>query len=220
VLKTLASLLQLIYPPSCLICSTAGFKICLTCKGKWQQDIKSGTLNNFPIYFTNFYNSDCAKIVLSAKENGNLIAQELLADSISKSLKFAIAKLNLNQEIGLVTIPSSPSSIRKRGLDHINILSKKVIASYISSEIKINNLPILKISKKIQDQSKLNKAQRLQNMSGAYQAIKPKSSTKNLIIVDDLITTGASIQEAVRALSEINLRPVAIITACAVGAHL
>ena len=121
---------------------------------------------------------------------------------------------------GLVTIPSSPSSIRKRGLDHINILSKKVIASYISSEIKINNLPILKISKKIQDQSKLNKAQRLQNMSGAYQAIKPKSSTKNLIIVDDLITTGASIQEAVRALSEINLRPVAIITACAVGAHL
>ena len=57
-------------------------------------------------------------------------------------------------------------------------------------------------------------------MSGAYLATPPKIAFDNLIILDDLITTGASIQEGIRALSEINLRPVAIITACAVGAHL
>jgi len=51
-------------------------------------------------------------------------------------------------------------------------------------------------------------------------AIYPENSASNLIIIDDLITTGASIQEAIRALSIINLRPVAIITACAVNAHL
>jgi predicted amidophosphoribosyltransferase len=57
-------------------------------------------------------------------------------------------------------------------------------------------------------------------MSGAYLAIAPKNSINNLIIIDDLITTGASIHEGIRALSVINLRPVAIITACAVTAHL
>ena len=86
--------------------------------------------------------------------------------------------------------------------------------------IPVINFPILSVSKKVKDQSNLNKLQRMQNLSGAYLATSPETTFKNLIIIDDLITTGASIQEGIRALSVINLRPVAIITACAVGAHL
>jgi orotate phosphoribosyltransferase len=57
-------------------------------------------------------------------------------------------------------------------------------------------------------------------MSGAYLAIHPELSIKNLVIVDDLTTTGASIRAAITALSIVNLRPIAVITACAVTAHL
>ena len=74
--------------------------------------------------------------------------------------------------------------------------------------------------KQVKDQSNLNRSERIQNMSGAYLATYPESATSNLIIIDDLITTGASVHEAIRALSIFNLRPVAIITACAVNAHL
>lgn len=218
--KSLRSLSQLIYPPNCLICFAAGSAICLKCKSSWQQDAKVGQVAKTPLYFTNFYNPEAAKIILTAKENGNQIAKDMLAHSIVKSLRKAINDLNLAGEIALIGIPSSSASIRKRGRNHINDLGNAVVKIAKTNGISVINLPILNISKKVKDQSNLNKLQRMQNMSGAYLANHSESSFKNLIIIDDLITTGASIQEGIRALSVINLRPVAIITACAVGAHL
>ena len=218
--KSLKPLLQLIYPPVCLICNQAGSSICSPCTSNWQQDVKTGQISKIPLYFTNFYNADAAKIILTAKENGNLISKELLANSIIKSLKVAISDLNLKGEIALIGIPSSAVSIRKRGRNHIDELVEKIIAIAKIYGISIINLPILQTSKKIKDQSNLNRTERMLNLSGAYLANNPERAIKNLIIIDDLITTGASTQEGIRALSEINLRPVAIITACAVGAHL
>ena len=126
----------------------------------------------------------------------------------------------MQESITLITIPSRKSAIRKRGRDHINQLAAEVISLVNIYGVEISNLNMLRLNKSIEDQSKLNKGERAANLSGAYLAISPETPPKNLIIIDDLITTGASVQEAVRALSIINLRPVAIITACAVGAHL
>lgn len=182
--------------------------------------MKVGQVVKTPLYFTNFYNPEAAKIILTAKENGNQIAKDLLANSIVNSLKKVITDLNLKGEIALVGIPSSLASIRKRGRNHINDLLNEVVKISKRHGISVINLSILSTSKKVKDQSNLNKLQRMQNLSGAYLANYPESAFKDLIIIDDLITTGSSIQEGIRALSVINLRPVAIITACAVGAHL
>lgn len=219
-LKSLKPLLQLIYPPNCLICLAAGSAICVKCKSIWQQNVKIGQLQKIPLYFTNYYNPDAAKIILAAKENGNQIAKELIANAIFNSLQLALSDLNLSGELALIGIPSSTASIRKRGRNHINELIEQVIEIAKNNGLFITNLPLLKITRKVKDQSNLNKLQRMQNMSGAYLATYPESASKNLIIIDDLITTGASLQEGIRALSLLNLRPVAIITACAVGAHL
>ena len=160
------------------------------------------------------------KVILAAKENGNQTARNLLANSIVNSLTNAIDQLKIVDELSLVTIPSRSSAIRKRGRDHITELAIQIISIAESKAIKISHQNILHLTKQVKDQSNLNKSQRIQNMSGAYLAIHPESSISNLIIIDDLITTGASIHEAIRALSVINLRPVAIITACAVNAYL
>ena len=219
-LKSLKPLLQLIYPPNCLICFATGSAICQGCTNNWQQDVKVGQVVKIPLYFTNFYNPDSAKIILAAKESGNQIAKSLLANSIAKSIRKAVTDLNLTGDIALVSIPSSSAAIRKRGRNHIQELTTEIINIERIHGTSLLNLPILSISKKIKDQSNLNKAERMLNLSGAYLTKSPECSFNNLIIIDDLITTGASIQEGIRALSELNLRPVAIITACAVGAHL
>ena len=159
-------------------------------------------------------------VILAAKESGNRTARNLLASSIANSLTYAIQQLKLGSEVMLVTIPSRSSAIRKRGRDHITELAAEIISITSSKGIKISHQSILHLTKQVKDQSNLNKSQRIQNMSGAYLANYPESSISNLIIIDDLITTGASIHEAIRALSVIKLRPVAIITACAVSAHL
>jgi len=220
VLQTLRSLSQLIYPPYCLICSKAGERICNTCLKNWQQVIKIGKFDLIPQFFTNYYNPESMKLILAAKEEGNALARKLLATSILNSLNQAINDLKLIGEINLVSIPSRSSAVRKRGRSHIDELANEIITNGNGLGLKITHQKILQVIKKVKDQSNLNKHQRSQNMMGAYLAIAPKNSINNLIIIDDLITTGASIHEGIRALSVINLRPVAIITACAVTAHL
>jgi len=190
------------------------------CIKNWQQVIKAGKFDLIPQFFTNYYNPESMKLILAAKEEGNAIARNLLATSILNSLNQAINDLKLIGEINLVSIPSRSSAVRKRGRSHIDELANEIIAISHGFGLKITHQKILQVIKKVKDQSNLNKHQRSQNMMGAYLAIAPKNSINNLIIIDDLITTGASIHEGIRALSVINLRPVAIITACAVTAHL
>ena len=211
---------QLIYPSICLVCQKSHHLICPSCISTWQQPIKTGQIKNIPIYFSTYYNNESAKIILSAKENGNAVARHLLANALSNAIERVISDFKLQESITLITIPSRKSAIRKRGRDHINQLAAEVISLVNIDGVEISNLNMLRLNKSIEDQSKLNKGERAANLSGAYLAISPETPPKNLIIIDDLITTGASVQEAVRALSIINLRPVAIITACAVGAHL
>lgn len=160
------------------------------------------------------------KVILAAKESGNPIARNLLATSIANSLTHAMQNLKLQNDVTLVTIPSRKSATRKRGRDHIKELATEIISIVSNKDIRISHQSILHLTKQVKDQSNLNRDQRIQNMSGAYLANYPEKSISNLIIIDDLITTGASIHEAIRALSVINLRPVAIITACAVNAYL
>lgn len=179
-----------------------------------------------PLYFSNYYEEKGARLILAAKESGNQAARNLLALSIYKGLQQSIIDLKIKDEIGLIGIPSRASVNRVRGRAHIDDLIDSIIEihhskrSGLQSEVKLNQLNILQIVKKIKDQSGLNKVSRSTNMSGAYLAIHPELSSKNLIIVDDLTTTGASIRAAISALSIVNLRPVAVITACAVTAHL
>jgi predicted amidophosphoribosyltransferase len=220
VFKSLKSLQQLLYPASCLVCQKPNQLICPSCISTWQQPIKTGQVQKIPIYFSTYYSVESAKIILSAKENGNAVARHLLANALSNAIERVISDFKLQESITLITIPSRKSAIRKRGRDHINQLAAEVISLVNIDGVEISNLNMLRLNKSIEDQSKLNKGERAANLSGAYLAISPETPPKNLIIIDDLITTGASVQEAVRALSIINLRPVAIITACAVGAHL
>jgi predicted amidophosphoribosyltransferase len=189
---------------------------------QWQQPIKQKFIEGVPLYFSNYYDEKGARLILAAKENGNLAARNLLALSIHKGLQRLIIDFKITDAIGLIGIPSRASVSRVRGRAHIDDLINSIIDIQVSQNLKpqFRQLNILQIVKKIKDQSGLDKVSRSTNMSGAYLAIHPELSNKNLVIVDDLTTTGASIRAAINALSIVNLRPVAVITACAVTAHL
>jgi len=75
----------------------------------------------------------------------------------------------------------------------------------------------IKLAKKSKDQSTLNSGERLVNMKNAYIVNNSLNSQDGIFLIDDLITTGASIKEGVRALAEAKITVNGIITACAVG---
>jgi ComF family protein len=217
VLKSIHSLKELIYPNICLCCGKTGVKICHNCSKYWLANPNKSKAENNCLFFVTTYDETTSPIILAAKESGNREAIKLIARSITSSISFAILNLGIAQPINLVTIPSQLSAIRRRGRDHIKDLVQEVITQLHNQNINAIYLPILKPIKKIKDQSDLNGLQRKENMSHAFIVKSSPISQSAVILIDDLVTTGASIHEGVRALSEAKITVDAVVTACAVG---
>jgi ComF family protein len=217
VLKSIHSLKELIYPNICLCCGKTGVKICHNCSKYWLANPNKSKVENNCLFFVTTYDETTSPIILAAKESGNREAIKLIARSITSSISFAILNLGIAQPINLVTIPSQLSAIRRRGRDHIKDLVQEVITQLHNQNINAIYLPILKPIKKIKDQSDLNGLQRKENMSHAFIVKSSPISQSAVILIDDLVTTGASIHEGVRALSEAKITVDALVTACAVG---
>lgn len=94
------------------------------------------------------------------------------------------------QHISWVVPPSSRASFRQRGYSPIALLAT---AAGVRPE------KLLTINRRRADQSQLGRMQRFTNMRGVYRAL-PAAQGKKVILVDDVLTTGATLLECARAL--------------------
>ena len=159
-----------------------------------------------PIFSGSHLTPELSHMALRAKEDNDLIARKYLAKLISQ----AIGLLELN-EICVVPIPSRIEADRKRGFAHIDALLGEVAKSN-----KIVIFDILSHTRKIKDQSGLKIDERFRNLTGAFQVKTSKKVLPNSVfLIDDLITTGATIQAAAAALQVRNIQLLGAISACA-----
>ncbi|HST47427.1 ComF family protein [Jatrophihabitans sp.] len=94
----------------------------------------------------------------------------------------------------LVPVPSSRSAARQRGGDHLLRLAAEAAAPH-----GLPVLPVLRLTGRGRDSSHLPAAQRAANLAGRM-AAQPVSTDRPVLIVDDIVTTGATLAEADRAL--------------------
>jgi predicted amidophosphoribosyltransferase len=91
------------------------------------------------------------------------------------------------------------------------------MAVSVARDFGVAVLPLLEHQRIIRDQSKLDIASRRQNLAMAL-SIKPEFrgnySGEKVVILDDLVTTGATINEANRALTRGGFAVQAAATAC------
>jgi len=96
----------------------------------------------------------------------------------------------------LIPLPMHLKKRRERGFDQAAVMAKALSEA--------TGLPLAKILERIHDtppQSGLHPQQRIENVIGAFR-LKPGSTVadKNIILVDDIYTTGASLNECARVL--------------------
>ena len=159
-----------------------------------------------PVYAGARLNSELSHLALRAKEDNDLLARKFLAELI-------ISALNLlkSEKIVVVPIPSRQSANRVRGIKHLEELVKVIEKDY-----PILTLDILRHRKKIADQSDLTQSERLANMEGAFEVkVIPKLNIAAVYLLDDLVTTGATILAASQALKVRNIQVLGVVTACA-----
>lgn len=130
---------------------------------------------------------------MRAKEDNDKRAREILATAIRRFIP-------INATVA--PIPSSESSIRRRGYDHSLLLARMIDRSAQH---------LLHVNRKIADQTQLTHAERHANLKGAYSA--GNYFFPRVVLIDDVITSGSSIREAIRALREVKITPEAVISA-------
>jgi len=208
-MQLFSDLKYLLFPTRCFGCRELGYSICSECRQQWNPHRYQSRVTNLAVYSAITYSPIAKNILLAAKEQGVKSADQLVRNAVSVSIQELFKKY---PSCALVPIPSSASSNRRRGRDFIN-----EIAISVARDLGVAVLPLLEHQRKIRDQSKLNVSNRHQNLAMAL-SIKPQFwgnySGERVVILDDLVTTGATIGEANRALTRGGFKVQAAATAC------
>jgi len=104
--------------------------------------------------------------------------------------------------------------LHKRRIRQRTFNQSRVLAQYIAKVLKVNMAPDLLIRTKYTNtQTLLNFQERKKNISGAFKATNiSKLENKTILLVDDVMTTGATVNECSKALKKAGALNVYVIT--------
>ena len=204
----LAPLKELLFPVHCFGCRAIGIEVCSKCRKFWNPHFYVQTIEELKIYSAIRYSPVARSILLGAKENSYAIADELMIDALLNCL-YRLPSQVLRKAT-LIPIPGSKRAIRKRGRDFIFDLTKEV-----SLRSGVPMVSGIYIERRLLDQSGLSAVDRKRNISGAFAFDKTVQKIDGeILLVDDLVTTGATLLEAKRALNKSGFSVNRAITAC------
>ena len=202
----LESLKQLLFPVHCFGCKALGLEICSNCRRYWNSHFYIQNIEGLTVYSSIRYSPVAKSILLSAKENSIKLADELIIDALLNCLR-RIPTSILRNAI-LMPIPGSKRAIRKRGRDFVLDLTQELS---LRSGVPIRTG--MEIKRRLLDQSGLSAVDRHRNINGAFE-YSGEYFNGEILIVDDLVTTGSTLLEAKRALNSSGFTQVRAITAC------
>ena len=199
----LESILELIYPGEnyCIICKAEDcHKICLSCL----KSIKKINIIDSDISSYGYYGGVLKQLILNLKYKKDFSAGDILSDLLSDYIKDNIEYDNYV----LSYIPLSKKSMKKRGFNQCEYIAKKV-----SEKLNIGVIEILIKYKDTSEQKTLNKHERSNNVKGAFKIKNGTNiSSYNIILIDDVITTGSTMMEAYKILQENSAKSIKLLT--------
>ncbi len=138
---------------------------------------------------------------------------ELAAAPLAREMALQVSGIRFD---ALVPMPLHSSHFKERGMNQ-----SLVLCGLITEQTGLMVLDALKKTRKTKRQSTLPAAERESNVKGAI-ALKAPVNGMNLLLVDDVRTTGATAREAAKILREGGAASVCLLTAAvatAGGAH-
>lgn len=192
-------LLELVYPRKCTFCGTVLQKeetdLCSHCRSALPEFEEAERQLQFVAQcITAFHYTGVVRAsILRYKFKG----KQTYADGYGRLLAMRISRQLCEPVEWITWVPVSKQRLRERGYDQAQLLAQAVG--------KEMGLPVFCTLEKTLDnhaQSSLASAEaRRANVLGAYQAVKPELwRGKRLLLIDDVVTTGATLSECSRVL--------------------
>jgi len=168
------------------------------------------TFRHLPGTYSLFnYKDRLAKeLVWQIKFKGN----KKYAKFCGKYLYRLISEKNRGDDFLLIPIPLHKKRLAERGYNQTEWLCQEIIKHNAPENLKYS--PKILFREKYQiKQSWMDKESRIKNIQGIFEVKYPEMvSNKNIILIDDVVTTGTTLNEARRTLKESGAKSVTCFT--------
>lgn len=206
---------DIIYPPFCLVCnkklSQGKQVVCGQCwdklipthLGNWQNEVTHKEGLDYVLTGW-FFDEVFQNIIHSLKYKEMRIVAKELGLRLGKMFLTELQYLKLDV---VIPVPLHPAKLRSRGFNQSDLIGKS-LAKVIGVPY---DLKILKRTKNTQSQTTLGIGDRKLNVSEAF-SVSSSPPYKRYLIVDDVLTTGATLAGCAFALREKKAEFIAVIT--------
>jgi len=196
----LDEVLALLLAATCAGCERAGTLLCRSCRAQLSalpQRVR--TPQGLPVHAALRYEGVAARVIRSLKQDGATVLARPLGDALGVVLRAQAPGA------ALVCIPTSRAAFRRRGYRVPELLVRH--AGSLSHRL-------LSPTRRIGDQRELDREARARNVAGSMR-VRARAPSGTVVIVDDVVTTGATIDEAARALRAAGIQPLCAVVLAA-----
>lgn len=199
-MNVLAELIDLLLPERCAGCGQDPVLLCDACAKPLLAPARpsgAAPAGLPPLWTVAAYEGPLRTILSAYKERGRTALAVPLGEALATALR---AALTPGPDPPLVAwVPSGRRAVRRRGHDPLRAAVEVAVRRLREGGVPVTATDALRQRGRVADQVGLSAAQRAANLAGAIEA-RGAVAGRRVVLVDDVVTTGASLTEAARAL--------------------
>ncbi len=212
-----AQLLDLIYKKRCYFCHSTreNTVMCKNCFDEIdllpprQLESKIGA----PVHSAVIYGKNMQKMIRGLKYHNQ---RELALFQAKIMFDYWQTLENKQEKYTIVPVPLYKSREKKRRYNHMQLVAEEFSRL---CDYEVNNSLIKRI-KDTKPQYRLTMNERQKNLNGAFQVDKGNYGSKNILIIDDILTTGSTLFEMVKEFKKSGIEAITCFTTSCTESHL
>lgn len=215
-MSILNTILNIIFPVNCLSCGESGEYLCIECLADAPESLRESDEWIFPLY--DYRHPPIKKSIHLLKYKGKKILARTFAEIMHPRILEELADLRLMQNFYdpiLIPIPLSKRRYRERGYNQSELICRNLVRLDREENFKLEKDILIKHKETIHQARIKDRKERFKNLKGSFSINTEntdKIKNKNIILIDDVFTTGATLNEAKKILKKFGAKKIIAFT--------
>ncbi|WP_437582362.1 ComF family protein [Paramicrobacterium sp. CJ85] len=190
-----------IVPVQCTGCGADGAGVCGACSALLTSGTVHRRVSGVDVFSSALYEGRVKRMLLALKRDGRTDAAVALGRGLRRAVD-AVLEHSTGADIELAPVPGTYRSRVARGFAPVSLVLRRA---------ELSGARVLRWRRRPADQIGLSVHERRTNLTGTLRAL-PRAAGRRFIVIDDVVTSGATLAECVRALREQGAEVVACAT--------